>query len=186
MYCKYCGVSLPEECKFCPSCGKRLENDTATEMKAVEVVTPVVAGSETTVSATSAVTVEEKIFEKGSLSVVEKPVAESRVEDEERDKAGGSILTFAILGLAFGETLILSVLGLIFTYIARNKIKKYVEKYGETTGCASVGKGLSIAGLIVSWIGVGVFALYVTLIVFYALVIAFAGGYGGYGGGIQW
>ena len=69
---------------------------------------------------------------------------------QEKDDLGGSILKYAILGLAFGSTFWLAILGLAFTIVARAKLSTYVSKFYETEGRASVGKALSIAGLAVN------------------------------------
>ena len=60
------------------------------------------------------------------------------------------ILTFAIMGLAFGASYYLSFLGLIFSIISRVKLSKYIKIYNATEGKATVGKHLSLVGLIVS------------------------------------
>ena len=44
-------------------------------------------------------------------------------------------------------------------------IKKYIKKYGETSGRASVGKGLNIGGLIVSWFFTVFMAIYFGIII---------------------
>ena len=68
---------------------------------------------------------------------------------EKKDSLAGSILTWGILSLAFSVSGCLAILGFIFSFIAKGKVKQYVELYGETEGRASVGKGLSKAGFIV-------------------------------------
>lgn len=60
------------------------------------------------------------------------------------------ILTFSILGLSFALTFYLAVLGLIFSIIAKKLVKEHVAKFGETSGKASVGKGINIGGLVLS------------------------------------
>ena len=66
----------------------------------------------------------------------------------QKDSDAGSILKFSIMGLAF--SFILPILGLIFTIIAKTKVRNFVEAYGETEGRATVGKHLTIPGMISS------------------------------------
>lgn len=137
MFCKYCGNELTEDARFCPKCGKINEN------KPEEI----------------------DYFDdfNGAELATQEDVA--NVENPERDSRGGEILKFAILGLAFGVTGTFSILGLILSYIAKRKLKRYLNDYGKTQGRASVGKGLSIAGIIVSWVMLALVLIYlVTLI----------------------
>ena len=87
--------------------------------------------------------------------------------EEQRDELGGKILKFSILGLAF--SFFLPILGFIFTLIAKGKIRSYVNLFGETQGRASVGKGLSIGGLISSIVFFVFWTLYIILIIALAL-----------------
>ena len=87
--------------------------------------------------------------------------------EEQRDELGGNILKFSILGMAFG--FFLPVLGFIFALIARSKLKSYVNIFGETTGRASVGKGLSIPALIISIVFFFIWTLYFILIIALAI-----------------
>ena len=87
--------------------------------------------------------------------------------EEQRDEHGGKILKFSILGMAFG--FFLPVLGFIFALIARSKLKSYVNIFGETTGRASVGKGLSIPALIISIVFFFIWTLYFILIIALAI-----------------
>ncbi len=87
--------------------------------------------------------------------------------EEQRDELGGKILKFSILGLAF--SFFLPILGFIFTLIAKAKIRSYVNLFGETQGRASVGKGLSIGGLISSIVFFVFWTLYIILIIVLAL-----------------
>ena len=70
--------------------------------------------------------------------------------EKKKDSLGKSILIFSILGLVFGYTGVLPFLGIIFAMIARSNLKKYSTNFGETTGCATVGKHLSLAAMITS------------------------------------
>ncbi|MBQ7387617.1 MAG: zinc ribbon domain-containing protein [Clostridia bacterium] len=142
MFCKYCGNELPEEANFCPKCGKTIENEAAHEEAPAQ-----------------ALNVTE-IFGEEAVLAAERERA--------RDELGGKILRNSIMGLAFASSFILSVVGLIFSIIARCQVKEYTRKYGETSGRASVGKGLSIGGLAFS-----IFAMvYMFICVLYGVLIA--------------
>lgn len=86
---------------------------------------------------------------------------------EDKNDRGGSILKFAILGLAFSTTFWLSPLGLIFAIVSRIKVNSYIEMYGETEGRATVGNHLGRVAFIVNI----VFCALLTLVCF----ILFAG-----------
>ena len=77
MFCKFCGNELPEGANFCTKCGKVVSPD---DIPAAGVSAPVTAEYE--------------------YVPYEEP------QDAERDSRGGSILKFAILGLAFACSLI--------------------------------------------------------------------------------
>ena len=89
--------------------------------------------------------------------------------DEERDRAGRSILTFSILSVAFSSTLFLGLLGLIFAIVSKSKVNSYLATYGETRGVASVGKGIGIGALILG-IFMTVFASLYFFIIFVAIL----------------
>ena len=92
--------------------------------------------------------------------------------EEERDTAGRSILTFSILSIAFSSTVFLGLLGLIFAIVSKAKVNSYIATYGETRGVASVGKGIGIGALIL-----GIFmTVFATLyfFIFFILILAAA------------
>ena len=120
MFCKFCGNELPDGAGFCTKCGKVVSYE---EAQISGINTPFINDNEYT------------------------PFNE---QDKEKESKGADILKFAILSLAFASSFYLSVLGLVFSIIARVKLKKYVAQYGETEGKATVGKHLSLVGLIVS------------------------------------
>ena len=93
------------------------------------------------------------------------PAEQPTVDTAEKDALGKSILTYAILGLVFGETLILSLLGLIFTIVSRSKVNRYIELYGPTSGTAKVGRSLNIPGLIINIIMTVISVLYFLVLV---------------------
>ena len=121
MFCKYCGNQLPDDANFCPKCGKVTDEKTNTTNESYSSYEP-----------------EPIIFEDVKNDFVSK----------QKDEDSGSILKFAILGLAF--SIPVSILGLIFTIIAKSKVRKFINKYGDTEGRATVGKHLTIPGMICS------------------------------------
>ncbi|MBR2432441.1 MAG: zinc ribbon domain-containing protein [Clostridia bacterium] len=127
MFCKYCGNELPENANFCPKCGKINETTAPNPQEEPQYVPPIDL-------------IDPNYY---STSPVDP-------RQQEKDDLGGSILKYAILGLAFGSTFWLAILGLAFTIVARAKLSTYISNFSETEGRASVGKALSIAGLAVN------------------------------------
>ena len=121
MFCKYCGNQLPDDANFCPKCGKVTDEKTTNTTDSYSSYQP-------------------------------EPIAFEEVNQNfasiQKSEDAGSILKFAILGLAFSVPV--SILGLIFTIIAKSKVKNFIYKYGDTEGRATVGKHLTIPGMISS------------------------------------
>ena len=127
MYCAHCGNEMPSDAKFCEKCGK--------------IVAPSDRlGADDVATATCG-----------------EHCACNCQDNQKRDKLAGKILKFAIMGLAFGITGVLSILGFVFACLARKNVKKYVKLFGETNGRASVGKGINVAAMILSCICLGAF-----------------------------
>lgn len=137
MYCKFCGNQIPDGALFCSACGKKQD----------------VANTQ---SQETAFTAEQPVPEVNCVNVA---------YEERKSEQGGKILTFAILGMAFGISWVFSLLGLIFSIVSRAKLNSYRAKYGETEGRATVGKHLGLAALIVNIVMVSIFVLYIALIV---------------------
>ena len=154
MFCKFCGNELPENANFCPRCGG-INDDTPNKEASVK---------QEPVKQAPASDIPSFFEEQTEAPFMQPATAEDPFKQEKSDM-GGSILKFAILGLAFGMTMFLSLLGLIFSIVARTKLNTYIAKFGETEGTASVGKGLSIAGLIVSIVFSGFMALYILALI---------------------
>ena len=117
---------MAPDANFCTKCGK-----VVTDEVAVSAAPPVFEEVENSGYGNTYVAPEEK-------------------SDPVKDSRGGSILTYAILGLAFTSSFYFAFLGLICSIVARVKVRRYVADYGSAKGRASVGNGLSIAGLILS------------------------------------
>ena len=134
MFCKYCGNELPELANFCPKCGK-INEDTIKENDNVEAK---ISNEEATYGANTANVVNEA------------PVEPVDPFKEEKRELGNNILKFAIMGLAFGLSFYLSVVGIVFSIIARCKVNNYIKRFGHTERQATVGNSLSKAGMAVS------------------------------------
>lgn len=145
-FCINCGAELPTNAKFCPNCGRSTEQEAPAaknlpaEDPMLTPITPVISFDAPT---------------------EESPV--SQFMERERSELASSIMTFGILSLAFACSVFLSLLGLIFAIVAKTKLGTYVTRFGETTGKASAGKGLSTAGLIVSIVLIAYVALLVLI-----------------------
>ena len=136
MFCRHCGNELPDGTTFCLKCGKDDSLENTAE--------------------------RDQGTDKGiSFEYVPTNQAED-IYDSKRDKMASSILTFAIMGLAFGVSHYLSVLGLIFSVFSRSKLNKYLKQYSDTVGKATVGKHLGLAGLIISIVSTAYWILNIT------------------------
>lgn len=81
--------------------------------------------------------------------------------------ANGPGLVWGILGLAFGSSIFLSLLGLIFSAIGNSKARKFVKQGNPLVGKDKAGKILSTIGLIISIFGIVLFVIYVLAIAAY-------------------
>ena len=136
MYCKHCGTQIEENAKFCPICGKIVEDSALNsnqEPKADYFDTPNFAPN---------------YYDDSQIRQPDKP-------------AGVSSLVFAILGLEFISLFFSSFLGLIFSYVARSKVDTYARMYGELNGVNKVAKILSKVGIIVGWVLTGLLIVYI-------------------------
>ncbi len=151
MYCSNCGIKLPEDAKFCPTCGTAIKVEEATETTVVETKTPFVEDTVEETPAYDAYAIAEDRAPEAQASDIYAAQYSAQMQDEEylkeKDALAGDVLKFGIFGLAFSE---LGIVGLILSIIARRKVNKYIDKYGEVTGRAAVGRGLSIGGFAAS------------------------------------
>ena len=120
MFCKFCGTELSEDANFCPRCGK-----------IVDFTVP------------QAETEPEEL----PSEFVAEP---EDTTQKEKDSLSKKILTFAILGCAFGIASWLSLLGLAFSIVSACLVRKYLKRYQFTEKKATIGRALSIVGIIVS------------------------------------
>ena len=92
-------------------------------------------------------------------------------ETEEEKKLGDEILKLSILGLTFGGSWVLTIMGFIFSGIAKKKIRQYKLKYGKLKGRAKAGRTISLIGAAISWLIVICILLIIVLHVL--LIVAF-------------
>ena len=92
------------------------------------------------------------------------------INDEKRQKASAQILAFGIVSLVCALTHF-PIVGFIFGLIALIRASRYRKTYGGYDTPVRTGKGLSIAGVILTSIPVAILALIVLLIVLYILII---------------
>ena len=67
-------------------------------------------------------------------------------DDTVKDQMAGQVLTWGILSLAFSASGCLSLLGFIFSFIAKSKALAYEQTFGVLEGKARVGRILGKVG----------------------------------------
>lgn len=141
MFCKFCGNQLDDDAKFCSKCGKLVSAETNENKKETETVVI----SDEYGNPTASYNAPAQSYSQPAYQPYSAPVNENSTA---RDSDGKSILVFGILGVAFACSVYFAFLGMIFSIIARVKLRRYLNNYGETRGTATVGKYLSLGGLI--------------------------------------
>ena len=154
--CNYCGSKLDDSATFCSTCGKLVNDsqDNTTQQSTTEYVNP--------------------------------------ITEDKKSSLGRKILMDSIIGLALGIIALIihtsfcsvflmvdmfkdalcvmiisipvNIVGTCFSRSARAKLKKYKSMYGQTSGPASVGNGLSIPANIIN----------IVLLAFQAFMFVFA------------
>lgn len=155
MFCKFCGKQIPDGAAFCPECGKPANTSANSDANA-NANANANAGTNTNANYQSVQSAPNYNFQQGNVNAN---------VNRERDSLAGSVLTFAILGLAFASTFCLSFLGLIFSCISRSKINNYCLLFGNPHGKAKVGNILGKVGLILSIVLTAIFTLYLFIFV---------------------
>lgn len=164
MFCKFCGNQLDDDAKFCSKCGKLVSAETNENKKEPEtVVISDEYGNPTASYNAPAVSNPQPTYQPYSA-----PVSENSAV---RDAEGKSILVFGILGVAFACSIYFAFLGIIFSVIARSKLKRYLNCYGETRGTATVGKYLSLGGIIGSIVMTAI-----SVLLIFSIIMAAASG----------
>ena len=153
MFCQNCGTQLPEGVKFCPECGAP-----------VEIIDPL----------RNEPTVEEPVV--AAAPIYEQPVYETPVQQPivqsspEAQALSTPILIFGILGLSFACIPYVNFLGIIFSAIAKGKVKQFLALGGVLSGKAKVGSILATVGLIIGIILTVIFAIIITVAIFGAVL----------------
>ena len=153
MYCKFCGNDLPDDATFCPRCGN--SNPLPEPERKAPVETP-----EERSYVSSKPSQPSYNYTPAPAPAPKKPQQNNYINNPAmKESLSGEILKFGILGLAFGSSGTLSILGLIFSIIAKSKLSLYARSFGQTEGKATAGKVLSTIGLIVSCVYVFLFTI---------------------------
>ena len=171
MFCHNCGTSLDEGVKFCPNCGAPV---------AMEGSIPEAPAYEE--PAYEQPVYEEPVYEQPAAPVYEQPVYREPVVNEEAEALSTPILVFGILGLAFACVPYINFLGIIFSAIAKGKVRQFLNAGGVLTGKARVGKILATVGLIVGIVFTAIFAI----VIFMAIINAISNGGSGFNTRIYW
>ena len=129
---------------FCKNCGRQLDEG--------ETLCPACG----TVNVTEATATESVSYEYSAVDTANQQL---------KDEMAGQTLKWGIISLAFAASGCLSLLGFIFSFIAKSRARAYEQTFGVPEGKAKVGRILGKVGF-----GVGLgysifFALYFVLIV---------------------
>ena len=147
MFCQNCGRQLKDGENFCPACGA---------MKAAE-------------SNANANTDFQYDLGTANINAQYSFGAPNSVSEAVKDEMAGQVFKWGLLGLIFANTGCLSLLGMIFSIIAKNQAANFERTFGEIKGRALAGR---IMGRIGFGFGLGLtifFALYIFIFVIVAL-----------------
>ena len=154
MFCQNCGTQLEEGVKFCPECGAPVEIVEPLRNEPVEEAPVIIA----------APVQEQPVYE---TPVYQEPVVQPVVQSNPEAAALSTpILIFGILGLSFACIPYVNFLGIIFSAIAKGKVKQFLELGGVLSGKAKVGNILAKVGLIVGIVLTAIFAIIITVAIF--------------------
>ena len=145
MYCKYCGSKVEDEARFCAKCGKLVEPDTKRDDLFEEqvYVDPIKEKEKDDLSGKALTFAIWSLVFSFISSVVFLCVASEGwllplLYGFEREDITLIVAFYSTISLVF------PILGCIFSAVAKQKVDLYVEKFGDTKGRVSVGKGLRI------------------------------------------
>lgn len=176
MFCKNCGFNLPEGVAFCPQCGAKVEAAPAAEAAPVIEATPIIEAAPVVEPApvcepAPAPAAEPAPAFEPAPVYAEAPKAEpvyaaapATVNNANVEELSKDALIWGILGLAFSCTFFLSLLGIIFSAIAKKKYAAYAAAAGTPSGKGKVGGILARVGLPVGIVMTVFFFIYIILI----------------------
>ena len=95
---------------------------------------------------------------------VKEPIELSPAIMDAKDRLANQILTWGILSIAFATTFWLSLLGFIFSFVAKSKVRMYECNFGPVSYRSKVGRDLAKAGFIVGLIFTIFCAIYLFII----------------------
>ncbi len=137
MVCTKCGAQLPENAKFCSACGAPAELPAEPEF---------VSGNPDPFAPT-------QNQELDCTNVPTNPPSPTNV------------LVFGILGLSFACSFWLSILGIIFSAIAKGKANAYATSGAAYSTQVKVGRNLAKAGFIVGIVLSAILSFYLVIVV---------------------
>lgn len=135
MFCPYCGTQVADNSSFCNHCGMGLEP------------TEPVTRTQTPVEPTPVDPYSYNPTPVSPYATYEQAQTNTYVNEDEKRAEAKKIMILAIIGAALGE---FGLPGLIVTLIAKKRLNKYLEKYGQLQGMAIAARWISLAGLIFS------------------------------------
>lgn len=160
MFCQNCGTQLENGTRYCPNCGVPVA---APEPPAYEDRTVAASGSFYQQP-------EQPMYEQPEQPVYQQPEQPAYQEpvvtsNPEANALSTPILIFGILGIAFGCSFYLSFLGIIFSGIAKGKVKQFLAAGGVLSGKAKVGNILAKVGMILGIVLTVFFVIWVIAII---------------------
>ena len=139
MYCKSCGAPLTDGANFCTACGAPVVPEPAvlTPDPTPTKAEPIMDTPQPTAPMYTPVAPEEPAYAAPIYAAPESIVPQNIVD---------SIFTWGLVGLI--TSLVISILGIIFSAIAMSKAKRCLNEYGYLPQQAKTGRTLGIVGLV--------------------------------------
>ena len=166
MYCDKCGSFLEEGVKFCPNCGAQVAAPAVVKEAVVaeEPAQPVYEQPEAPVyEQPEAPVYEQPVYQQPETPAYQQPVVQA---DPAVEAQSTPILIFGIIGIALAVIPYINFLGIIFSAIAKSKVKKYLADGGVLTGKAKVGNILATVGLILGIVFTVFWTIVISLMIF--------------------